>query len=179
VPRVPYPESLGVAGARLQRWDAERDLEVIEALRADPEVTRFLSFLLERDLAQMSAAYEQHWDEYGHGLWAVRLPDGGPAGWCGAVHPRWHPEMAHEVELAWGLVSSAWGKGIATRGARACAEACFTDVGLERTIVFIDPTNARSHAVATRLGARPTGTTILAHTGETLEVLHLTPADLP
>jgi RimJ/RimL family protein N-acetyltransferase len=177
---MPFPESLEIAGAQLRRWEAERDLDVLEAMRSDDDVTRFLQFLLaEEDLSGRSQLYAGHWDEFGHGLWAVRLEGGAPGGWIGAVHPCWHPEYAHEVELAWGLVRPAWGRGIATRAARAAAEGCFDGVGLPNVIAFIDPANTRSRSVADRLGFRATGTTTVEATGVTLDVLNLTPADLP
>jgi len=175
---VPYPESFEVAGARLRRWDAERDLEILEALSADPDVTRYLTFLLEGGLEHRSSRYADHWDEHGFGLWAVCLGSGAPAGWVGAVHPRWHPEYAEQVELAWALLRPARGRGLATTAARTAAAACFSGLGLPELLAFVDPTNTRSRAVADRLGFRPTGSTTAATTGQELDVLMLAPADL-
>jgi RimJ/RimL family protein N-acetyltransferase len=156
---MPYPELIELGAVRLERWDAQAHRAAFEAMREDPEVTRFLDFLLTEDARDFSDAQAAHWERHGHGLWAVVSPAAGPQGWIGAVHPRWHPEFADQVELAWGLCRPLWGAGVATRGARAAAQACFDEIGLESVMAFFEPENARSIAVGQRLGMQPTGET--------------------
>lgn len=153
-----YPELIELPGVRLERWVAVRHRPALEAMRADPDVTRFLEFLLREDLSEMAMRQEDHWEEFGFGLWATVLPQGA-CGWVGAVHPRWHPEFQDELELAWGFCRPAWGLGIATRGGHAAAAACFDVLGLASVMAFFDPANTRSIAVGTRLGMTPTGET--------------------
>jgi RimJ/RimL family protein N-acetyltransferase len=177
---MPYPETLEIPGARLERWRAERHLAVIRVMNADDEVMRYLTRLPdEAGLVTMSHRLDEHWDTYGFGVWAVH-PDGGlPVGWVGACHPRWHPEFAHEVELAWGMTKSSWGRGFATNGARAAIEACRRDLAFPKVIAFIDPGNARSEAVAARLGMRVTGESADPRSGDPLQIFTLPLAGAP
>ena len=101
VRRVPYPESIEVAGVPFERWDAQREMAGLHALAEDEDVRRFLQLPGdEAGLAAMSQRFAEHWETHGFGRWAARPADGLGAGWVGACHPRWHPEFADRVELA-------------------------------------------------------------------------------
>lgn len=148
-----YPEMVRIAGARLERWDAERHLAAVAAMAQEEDAVRFLGLARDADAQAATAErFAAHRRTYGFGRWAL-IPDGaGPCGWVGAHHPLWSPEFREEVELAWALVRPARGRGFATEGARAAMAASF-DMGVERILVFVDPPNTRSRAVADRLGA--------------------------
>ena len=166
---MPYPESLEIAGAQLRRWDAQRDVSLLHAMAADQGVARFIPLPGEAaGLEAMSRRFSGHWEACGFGLWAVRGPDGTGAGWLGACHPRWHPEFEHRVELAWSLTEGLRGRGLATGAARAAAEACFTELGLDEIIAFVDPANGPSLAVVERLGMERAGAT--AHPADGVEL---------
>ena len=70
------------------------------------------------------------------------------------------------AELGFWLGRPWWGRGYATEAAHAALDYCFEVAGFERIISAIDPKNARSIAVAQRLGMEPDGT--LEHDGHTL-----------
>lgn len=170
-----YPERLELRGAALERWDAAIHRPALDAMRSDADVTSFLPFLLTEDLAHLADRQARHWEAHGFGLWAVVVPGHGPLGWVGAVHPRWHPGFVHRVELAWALCRPARGLGIATRGGRAAASACFDTLGLPDVMAFFDPANARSIAVGERLGMEPAGETAEPVSGRRLLTYELTP----
>ena len=57
-----------------------------------------------------------------------------------------------EVELVYGYVSQAWGRGLATEMARALVELAFGPLGLEELIAFTLPDNRRSRRVMEKAG---------------------------
>jgi RimJ/RimL family protein N-acetyltransferase len=58
------------------------------------------------------------------------------------------------VEVGWRLARPAWGRGLATEGARASLRHAFEELELEAVISIIDPENERSIRVAEKLGMR-------------------------
>lgn len=66
----------------------------------------------------------------------------------------WHPIDWPEREIGWTLWSDAVeGKGIAFEAAQAAIAHAFGPLGWETAVSYIDPDNARSIALAERLGA--------------------------
>jgi RimJ/RimL family protein N-acetyltransferase len=61
--------------------------------------------------------------------------------------------MFPEKELGWLLYEGFEGKGYATEAARAMRDWAFGPGGLASLVSYFDPENARSMAVAQRLGA--------------------------
>ena len=89
------------------------------------------------------------WHLRGHGLWFAHLRDTDAlVGFAGVFHPFDWPEP----ELGYGVIAEAEGKGIAFEAVTA-ARAGAARLGLTRLPSFIAPDNARSQALATRLGA--------------------------
>lgn len=71
----------------------------------------------------------------------------------------WWPEGQAEREIKWTVFAAAdEGKGFATEAARACLEHAFTALGWTTAVSYIAEDNARSAAVALRLGAVQDGT---------------------
>ncbi len=172
---VPYPESIDVEGVPFERWNARREMAGLHALAEDDDVRRFLQLPSdEAALAAVSERFAAHWETHGFGLWAARPRDGIGAGWVGACHPRWHPEFADRVELAWSVTVSLRGRGLVTRAAAAAAQAGFSELGLTEILAFVDPANAPSLAVADRLGMQPAGETHHPGSGDLLRIFTLT-----
>ena len=93
--------------------------------------------------------------ERGYAPWAVvERATGRIVGDCGLF-----PEdgTGPEVELAYGLAPSVWGRGYATEAAVACLRVGFEDLGLERIVADVDPGNAASVRVLEKIGMRPAG----------------------
>src|SRR5438477_3216766 len=94
---------------------------------------------------------KQHYDEYGHGLWAVELKDGGELiGQVGLVTQ--FVEAQREVEIGYLLRSEFWHKGYATEAASACRDYGFQYLDLMRLISLIRSENDPSIRVAERVG---------------------------
>ena len=159
-------ERVGTARLRLERWDPARHTVALAELNADPEVMRGVGEARPATRAEsegQSGRMGAHWERFGFGLWAVHVADeravladepttGRFVGFAGLSHPLWLPSEADEVEVGWRLRRDAWGHGYATEAGRAGLEKAFGALGLERVISLIRPDNARSQAVARRLG---------------------------
>jgi len=116
----------------------------------------------------------EHWRQHGFGLWlAQERVTGQVAGWVGAAHPTYIPELAGSVEIAWTLRQPFWGQGLAIEGAAAAVEATFAHVALDEVISLINPANARSISVAQRLGMSPVTDVCRPDTGEAMRVYRL------
>lgn len=130
-------------------WD---DLADLEALDADPEVMRFLdrprtpADVRDRTFARLSPAH----DAMGLGYWAG-LEGGRFVGWWLLT-----PEGLGFAEIGWRLHPWAWGRGLATEGARALLGHGFGTVGLDRVVAETMVVNLASRGVMRRLGLRHT-----------------------
>jgi RimJ/RimL family protein N-acetyltransferase len=138
------------------RLPTEADFEGYAALYGDPVVMAGVeSPPINRGEAWLRmAGLIGHWALRGYGPFAVCETEGGA--FVGRVG-LWRPEAWPELELIWTLSRPAWGKGYATEAARAARDWAFPTYDLERLVSFIRPWNARSLAVAQRLGAQQDG----------------------
>jgi RimJ/RimL family protein N-acetyltransferase len=90
------------------------------------------------------------WQLFGHGGLMAELAETGECvGQVGINHGPLFPEK----ELGWMVYEGHEGKGYATEAARALRDWAFGTLGLATLVSYIDPANARSAAVAERLGA--------------------------
>jgi RimJ/RimL family protein N-acetyltransferase len=142
---------------RLRPWRDE-DLDPYAALCADPDVMQHIadgSVRTRDESAQQLASFRRGWAEHGFGLWcaADRETD-----WCqgfvGLAVPDFLPEIMPAVEVGWRLERDAWGRGLATEGARAALRFGFESVGLDRIVSVAKPENRRSWNVMEKLGMK-------------------------
>ena len=100
------------------------------------------------------AAIVGHWPLRGFGRWTVAdVTTGEPLGVVGLLHPEGWPEP----EIGWILFERAEGRGIAHEAASAARAHAYGTLGWTTAISLIDPRNARSIALAQRLGATREG----------------------
>lgn len=88
------------------------------------------------------------WDLMGHGAWGIEDKSGAFLGQIGLMRPPHFPE----AEIGWTLLEQAEGKGIAFEAAEAVLGWAW-DQGFDTLVSYIAPENARSIALAERLGA--------------------------
>ena len=173
---VSYPESVETERLLLRR-PRDRDRGAWIAIWADPAVWAALLPGRLPDLAYAIDRFEHHlshWVEHGFGLWLVEdRATRTIAGWAGASHPTFVPELADEVEVGWTLRRPYWGRGLATEAARVGIDAAFEHLRPQRTVSLIHGVNRRSVALAERLGMRPNGTVEHRGAGLTLVVYEL------
>ena len=145
----------------------ESDLDAWAAIVGDAEVQQFTGGTMGRVEAWFRiATYHGHWALRGYGQWAVcDRTSGRLLGRAGL----WFPEGWPELEVGWTLARSAWGHGYATEAGRAAIEWGRSTLRLTRIASVINPGNARSIAVAERLGMSFDRATTLAD-GEDVSV---------
>jgi RimJ/RimL family protein N-acetyltransferase len=145
----------------------DSDLDAWAAILGDPETARHIGGVRDRASAwERMAVYHGHWVLRGYGQWAVvDSASGRLLGRAGL----WNPEGWPELEVGWTLARSAWGHGYATEAGRAAISWGRESLGLRRIASVISPENARSIAVAERLGMTFDRTATLAD-GEEVSV---------
>lgn len=90
-----------------------------------------------------------HWGLRGYGRWAVEERETGL--FCGLVG-LWFPAGWPEPEIGWDLVGAAEGRGIAREAALASRAYAYETLGWSTAISLVAEANARSHALAERVG---------------------------
>ncbi|MBV0910963.1 GNAT family N-acetyltransferase [Anianabacter salinae] len=97
------------------------------------------------------AAEIGHWEIMGFGMFAV-CQRSDPDTALGLVGP-WFPPDWPETEIGWMMFQGSEGKGFAHEAAEASLRFAFDTLGWAQAVSYIDPANARSIALAERLGA--------------------------
>ncbi|HEY4555055.1 MAG TPA: GNAT family N-acetyltransferase [Lysobacter sp.] len=134
----------------LRRPEIE-DFERYAELHADETAARFVGGTMPRAAAwrkflQMPGA----WAIQGFAMFSVVERDSGL--WLGQVGP-WRPEGWPGNEIGWVFHPGAWGRGYATEAAIAAMDWAFDELGWDDVVHCIDPANAPSQALATRVGS--------------------------
>ncbi len=131
------------------------------ALRADPDVVRFLPGgealvpFADQIADSRIASFRQAWSR-GYGVWAVEeTATGAFVGQAGLASM----DRSAQVEVLYALARPFWGRGYAREAVAAALRYGFERVGLDRIAAFVVPGNAASARVLTAVGLRPTGET--------------------
>lgn len=129
---------------------SQEDFEAWAAVMGDADVMTFLGGVMARSDAWRSMAMTLgHWMLRGYGMWAVeRKSDRAFIGRVGLLNP----EGWTGLEVGWTLGKPYWGQGYATEAGAAAIRYAFLTQSVDRIVSNIDPGNAASQAVATRLG---------------------------
>ncbi|MCT4554836.1 MAG: GNAT family N-acetyltransferase [Pelagimonas sp.] len=104
-----------------------------------------------------------HWHIHGYGYLTIEdKATGTPAGITGI----WNPEGWPEPELGWVVFDGFEGRGIAFEAATRARQWAYEDLGFTTLTSNIVPSNTRSKALATRLGATYERTYQNVHMGQ-------------
>lgn len=136
------------------------DSDLLVELDGDPDVMEFLTGRAteaqEVIEVWMPRRTEPAHDALGLGYWSA-FEEGDFVGWF-CLTP--DDGASGAAELGYRLRRRAWGRGLATEGARRVLEHGFGTVGLETIRAETMAVNARSRAVLERLGMRHVGTDV-------------------
>ncbi len=130
------------------------DLEPLFVLYRDPEIRRYFP---DGTRTREQTREELEWFRNGHprhprlGLWAtIERETGAFVGRCGLLP--WTIDGRDEVELAFLIDKTRWGRGYATEAALGILDHARLRLGLSRVICLITPGNEASVRVATKVG---------------------------
>jgi RimJ/RimL family protein N-acetyltransferase len=135
------------------------DVDVLVELDSDPEVMRFITGRratpadeIRDEVLPAFLAYHARGDAWG--FWAaVEKSTGAFAGWF-HLRPRAGEDPPDEPELGYRLRREAWGRGLASEGARALVERAFRVHGARRVHASTMVVNVASRRVMERAGLR-------------------------
>ncbi|MBF9043483.1 GNAT family N-acetyltransferase [Rhodobacterales bacterium HKCCE4037] len=139
---VLHTERLTLRGPEARDWPAFRDyfLSPRSHFTGGPYETPKQAWTL-------FAAEIGHWYIHGFGMWSVDL-DGTAIGLVGC----WYPDGWPEREIGWLLWDGYEGQGYALEAAQAARAQCYGPFGWDTAVSYIHRDNARSIALAERLG---------------------------
>jgi RimJ/RimL family protein N-acetyltransferase len=131
------------------------DVGLLLDLDSDPAVMRYLTGGTPTSLAREHEIVARILDEYARqvpGRWLAHdRASGRFVGWFGLDSDTSPPD---ERELGYRLCAGAWGRGLATEGARAMIAFGFENLGLRRIWAETMAVNARSRRVLEKAGLR-------------------------
>jgi RimJ/RimL family protein N-acetyltransferase len=139
------------------------DFDFIASLYADGEVMRWIGDGRALPREETEARFFRVLNietEPGHERWdafkiVVRKSDGVRVGQAGML--RCAIDGAPEIEIGWWLAPFAWGAGYATEAALALRDFAFGELRLDHLSIVLQAENARSVAVARRIGGAYAG----------------------
>ncbi len=123
----------------LQMHQDEQVMQHLGGLRSRYRTRRYLEHNL------------THWREHGCGIWVLFDRDTGQALGRGGLR---HTELegTPEVELAYALMPTVWGQGLATEFAEAAVQVGLGPMGLGNVCAVVDPLNEASQQVVEKVG---------------------------
>ncbi|HEY1458022.1 MAG TPA: GNAT family N-acetyltransferase, partial [Solirubrobacteraceae bacterium] len=137
------------------RAPADSDEQNYRALLLAPEVSRWLRpaplpALADPDPALWLARDIAHWHRHGFGTWT--LSDRQSAAFIGRAGLAYTTlEKKTVIEVAWALMPSRWGSGLASEAAGEALRWA-AELGLSEVVSFTTPTNIASRRVMEKAG---------------------------
>jgi RimJ/RimL family protein N-acetyltransferase len=143
----------------LRNWK-DSDEAPFSEMCADPEVMRhFPKTLTQMETIALIRRLQAHFELYRYCYFAVDLLETGEfIGFIGLAYQSWESKYTPCVDIGWRLKRSAWGKGYATEGAKACLNAARDTFGIEEVLAFATDTNTGSQKVMQKIGMKEIGT---------------------
>ncbi len=137
----------------LRPWQDD-DLDDLHALCSDPEVMRYFPSVLTRKetaafLKRLQAAQAQ----YGYCYFAAELLKNNEfIGFIGIARQFYLDKPAEFTDIGWRLKQAAWGKGLATEGAKAVLNFAFRNALLDEIYAVCSVVNVPSERVMQKIG---------------------------
>lgn len=143
---------------RFRDWNRE-DLPQFRKMNKDPQVMQYFPAPLED--AETDAFFDRIQNEFkdsGYGLYAVELKESGEfIGFTGFHKASFKASFTPCIEIGWRLKASAFGKGYATEGARACLDYGFKVLKFAEVYSFTAKINLPSERVMQKIGMTKAG----------------------
>jgi len=142
--------TLGLSTARLTlRQPREDDFAAMLAFNETPRAVFLGGTVPRQQVWRNHLANIGHWALRGYGFWSVDTHEGEFVGRVGVIYHDGWPEP----ELAWHVFANGEGKSYAAEAALAAREDAYSRLNMAPMVSLIDAANARSLALAQRLGA--------------------------
>lgn len=137
----------------------ESDREVFAKMNANKEVMRYFPKTLNsKETDDFLNRVQEHFNEYGYGLWAVEIKDTKEfIGFIGFLNATFEAEFTPCTEIGWRLNNKYWNNGYATEGAKACLEYGFNNLNLNSIYSFTAEINQPSENVMRKIGLKKIG----------------------
>ena len=130
------------------------DLEALRPVFADPYAAQFYPAMGQTERLERWIQWNlQNYADYGFGLWAlVRLDTGAFVGDAGMTYQTLEGQRV--LEIGWHIHPLHRRQGLATEAGRACLDYGFRQLQATTLCSIVDPANAASIQVASRVHAR-------------------------
>jgi RimJ/RimL family protein N-acetyltransferase len=135
----------------IRPFEPERDAEPLFELWGDEDAMRFVrpaSASVEEVRERLEQILE--WNRSGWGLWALDEREGRRLAGTVGLFPL--AREGPEIELAYHVVPSRWGRGYATEAGVALLEAAWRETDLNHVVAIAFPENRASIRVMVKLG---------------------------
>jgi len=136
-----------------RNW-CEDDLQTFKQMNEDERVMKyFLKAMTHEETQDFYQHIIKEFSQYGYGLYAIETKENKEfIGFIGFHWARFKADFTPCVEIGWRLKYSAWGKGYATEGARACLKYGLETLGFEKVYSFTSTINYPSENVMKKIG---------------------------
>jgi RimJ/RimL family protein N-acetyltransferase len=133
------------------RYFTKDDFDLVQKINQDPEATRYVGGVKsDPEIAiSMSKYLTYHLEHPGYGYWFAILRSSGA--FIGFFLVKILAETS-ETEIGYRLMPEFWGRGLATEGARAIIDYCFTHIGTDKVVAVTHPENIASRGVLEKSG---------------------------
>lgn len=137
----------------LRPWTMD-DLQPMSELNADREVMRYFpSTPTKQETKNFITRMIDHQADHGYCYFATELLDTREfIGFIGLAYQTYEAPFTPATDIGWRLKRSAWGKGYATEGAKACVEFAFNVLNLSSIYSVASEINRPSLRVMEKIG---------------------------
>lgn len=132
----------------------ESDIDVLAEMNADEEVMEFFPDLISREESiDFISRMQKQFSVSGFCYFAVEeLETNELIGFTGLSEQNFEADFTPCIDIGWRLKRSAWNRGYATEGAKACIGFAFAQLKIEKVYAIAPLINKRSELVMKKAG---------------------------